>query len=224
MLKVTDLDKKFDDRIIYKGFDLEIHKGEIFALIGPNGIGKTTLIRMILSLDKDYAGNIDSNGYKIGYSPETPSFPEILTGMEVLELIKNTHGSDDNLKDLMRKVGLDPFNKTKVGKYSKGMIQRLTVAQGLIGNPDLILLDEPSSGLDFFGQMAMQELIKSLKSSDKAIVLNSHLLWDIEQICDRGVIIMGPDSFKYFTRDDFKEKSLADIFMDFGREIGYEPR
>ena len=224
MLKVTDLDKKFDDHIIYKGFDLEINKGEIFALIGPNGIGKTTLIRMILGLDKEYAGNIYSNGFKIGYSSETPNFPEILTGMEVLELIQDAHGSDDNLEDLMKKVGLDPLNKTKVGKYSKGMIQRLAVAQSLIGNPDLILLDEPSSGLDFFGQIAMQELIKSLKSSDKAIVLNSHLLWDVEQICDRGVIIMGPDSCRYFTRDDFKEKSLADIFMDFGREIGYEPR
>lgn len=224
MLKVSDLHKKFDDHIIYNDFNLDINKGEIFALIGPNGIGKTSLIRMILGLDKDYSGNIDYNGFKIGYSPETPSFPEILTAMELLELIKNAQGTSDDLEDLMRKVGLDPANKTKLGKYSKGMIQRLAVAESLIGNPDIILLDEPSSGLDFFGQMAMQDLIKSLKSSDKAIVLNSHLLWDVERICDRGVIIMGPDSFKYFTRDDFREKSLSDIFIDFGKEVNYDPR
>ena len=224
MLKVSDLHKKFDDHIIYNGFNLDINKGEIFALIGPNGIGKTSLIRMILGLDKDYSGNIDYNGFKIGYSPETPTFPEILTGMELLELIKNAQGTSDDLEDLMRKVGLDPANKTKLGKYSKGMIQSLAVAEIIIVNPDIILLDEPSSGLDFFGQMAMQDLIKSLKSSDKAIVLNSHLLWDVERICDRGVIIMGPDSFKYFTRNDFREKSLADIFIDFGREVNYDPR
>lgn len=224
MLKVSELHKNFDDHIIYNGFNLNINKGEIFALIGPNGIGKTSLIRMILGLDRDYLGNIDYNGFNIGYSPETPSFPESLTAMELLELIKNAHGTSDDLEDLMRKVGLDPANKTKLSKYSKGMIQRLAVAQSLIGNPDIILLDEPSSGLDFFGQMVMQDLIKSLKSSDKAIVLNSHLLWDVERICDRGVIIMGPDSFKYFTRDDFKEKSLADIFIDFGREVNYDPR
>lgn len=224
MLKISNLCKNFKDQVIYNGFDLEINKGEIFALIGPNGIGKTTLIRMILALDNDFSGVIDHGEFKLGYSPETPEFPGILTGLEVLEMIKNAHGSDDDLKSLMEKVGLDHDNKTKLKNYSKGMVQRLAVAQSLIGDPDIILLDEPSSGLDFFGQMAMQDLIKSLKSSDKAIVLNSHLLWDVEQICDRGVIIMGPDSFKYFTREDFKEKSLADIFMDFGGEIGYDPR
>lgn len=88
MLKVSELHKNFDDHIIYNGFNLDINKGEIFALIGPNGIGKTSLIRMILGLDRDYLGNIDYNGFKIGYSPETPSFPEILTAMEFLELIK----------------------------------------------------------------------------------------------------------------------------------------
>lgn len=224
MLKVTNLHKNFLDHTIYDGFDLSINKGEVFALIGPNGIGKTTLIRIILGLDKKYSGNIDLDGFKIGYSPEIPRFPGILTGIELLQLIQNAHKSDDDLEELMKKVGLNPKNETKVSQYSKGMIQRLAVAQSLIGNPDLILLDEPSSGLDFFGQMAMQELIKSLKSSDKAIVLNSHLLFDVEQVCDRGVIIMGPSSFKYFTRKDFKEKSLANIFIDFGREVNYESR
>lgn len=224
MLKVTNLHKNFLDHTIYDGFDLSINKGEVFALIGPNGIGKTTLIRIILGLDKKYSGNIDLDGFKIGYSPETPRFPGILTGMELLQLIQNAHKSDDDLEELMKKVGLNPKNETKVSQYSKGMIQRLAVAQSLIGNPDLILLDEPSSGLDFFGQMAMQELIKSLKTSDKSIVLNSHLLFDVEQVCDRGVIIMGPTSFKYFTREDFKEKSLANIFIDFGREVNYESR
>ena len=223
MLTVKNLNKKFDKKIIYKNLNLELKKGEIFALIGPNGIGKTTLIRMILGLDDDFTGEIENNQHKIGYSPETPNFPEILTGKEFLELVKYHHGSDDNIVELMKKVGLNPENNTKILNYSKGMLQRLAVAQSLIGNPDIILLDEPSSGLDFFGQMAMQDLIKSLKSSDKAILLNSHLLYDVEKIADRGLIIMGSNNFKDFSRQDFKEKTLSQIFLDFAKEIGYEP-
>lgn len=223
MLTVKNLNKKFDEKIIYQNLNLELKKGEIFALIGPNRIGKTTLIRMMLGLDRAYEGEISKGQYKIGYSPETPDFPEILTGKEFLDLIKYHHGSDDNIDELMKKVGLNPANNTKILNYSKGMLQRLAVAQSLIGNPDIILLDEPSSGLDFFGQMAMQDLINDLKSSDKAILLNSHLLYDVEKIADRGLIIMGPNSFKKFSRDDFKDKPLSQIFLDFAKEIGYEP-
>lgn len=223
MLTIKNLNKKFDKKIIYENLDLELKKGEIFALIGPNGIGKTTLIRMMLGLDTDYEGEIDKGQNKISYSPEFPNFPKILTGKEFLELVKYHHGSDDNIDQLMKNVGLDPDNKTKIINYSKGMLQRLAVAQSLIGNPDIILLDEPSSGLDFFGQMAMQDLIKGLKTSDKAILLNSHLLYDVGKIADRGVIIMGPNNFKKFSKEDFKEKSLAQIFLDFAKEIGYEP-
>lgn len=223
MLTIKNLNKKFDKKIIYENLNLELKKGEIFALIGPNGIGKTTLIRMMLGLDKDYEGEIDKGQNKISYSPESPNFSEILTGKEFLELIKYHHKSDDNIGQLMKKVGLDPDNRTKILNYSKGMLQRLAVAQSLIGNPDIILLDEPSSGLDFFGQMAMQDLVKGLKTSDKAILLNSHLLYDVGKIADRGVIIMGPSNFKKFSKEDFKEKSLAQIFLDFAKEIGYEP-
>lgn len=224
MLKITGLDKHFGENLIYEGLNLELNKGEIFALIGPNGIGKTTLIRMILGLDKDYEGEIDNFSNKIGYSPETPKFPEILTGYEFLDLINNEHGATDDLGELMKKVGLDPSNKTKIKNYSKGMVQRLAVAQSLIGDPDIILLDEPSSGLDFFGQRAMQDLIFNLKSADKAIVLNSHLLWDVERICDRGIIIMGPSQFREFSKDDMRDETLADIFLNFGKEANYEPR
>lgn len=223
MLTIKNLNKKFDKKIIYENLNLELKQGEIFALIGPNGIGKTTLIRMMLGLDKDYEGEIDKGQNKISYSPESPNFPEILTGKEFLELIKYNHKSDDNIDQLMKKVGLNPDNKTKISNYSKGMLQRLAVAQSLIGNPDIILLDEPSSGLDFFGQMAMQDLIKGLKTSDKAILLNSHLLYDVGKIADRGVIIMGPNNFKKFSKEDFKEKTLEKIFLDFAKEIGYEP-
>ncbi|WP_297281745.1 ABC transporter ATP-binding protein [uncultured Anaerococcus sp.] len=222
MLTVKNLNKNFGTHVIYKDLNIDIKSGEIFALIGPNGIGKTTLIRMILGLDSDFDGSINRGKYKIGYSPETPKFPEILTGNEFLDLIKYHHGSDDDINGLMKKVGLDPTNMTKISNYSKGMLQRLAVAQSLIGDPDIILLDEPSSGLDFFGQMAMQDLIKSLKSSDKAILLNSHLLYDVEKISDRGLIIMGSENFKEFSRDDFKEKTLPQIFLNFAKELGYE--
>lgn len=222
-LKIENINKAFKDNVIYENLNLELNSGEIFALIGPNGSGKTTLMKMILGLDTDYEGEIKSEGLTFGYSPESPQFPESLSGREVLEYYMAVRGVSPKVRRkeairLLTIVGLDPKDKTEFKNYSKGMTQRLGVAQAMIGDPDILLLDEPSAGLDFFGQMSMQELIQSLKEQGKTILLNSHLLYDVQKVCDRGIILGGPDKRLDFDKSDLAERSLAEIFMEFAKE------
>lgn len=222
-LQIKNVNKAFKDNFIYEDLNLTLNGGEIFALIGPNGSGKTTLMKMILGLDKDYEGEITTAGFTFGYSPESPQFPEGLTGKEVLEYYMSVRGINKRKRRqeatrLLALVGLDPEDKTKFKNYSKGMTQRLGVAQALIGDPDILLLDEPSAGLDFFGQIAMQDLIKSLKDQGKTILLNSHLLYDVQRVCDRGVILGGPAKRRTFDQKDLKDQTLAELFLTYAKE------
>ncbi len=228
ILKMKDIKKSFGEKKLIEDLQLELRRGEVFALIGPNGVGKTTLMRLLLEWDKDYQGEIIKEpGITMGYSPETPEFPEILTGRKVLEYYMEVRGMDkayykQESEKLMKKVGLTLEEDTIVKHYSKGMKQRLGVAQSLIGNPDLLLLDEPSAGLDFFGQQQMQQLVEELKKEGKAILLNSHLLFDVEKVADRGYIMMNEKVGRSFTREDFKKTSLADMFMEIAKEANHE--
>ena len=147
-----------------------------------------------------------------------PRFPEILTGQEVLSYYLEVRGTDKKTAitesaRLMQEVGLDLEKDTLVKNYSKGMRQRLGVAQALIGDPDLLLLDEPSAGLDFFGQLQMQTLIGKLKAQGKTIILNSHLLHDVEKVADAGYLFMNTHVFRHFDKAEFEHESLADMFI-----------
>lgn len=230
VLKMKGIKKSFGAKKIFNDLNLEIKRGEVFALIGPNGVGKTTLMRLLLQWDKDYQGEIFiETDMKIGYSPETPMFPEILTGRQVLEHYMEVRGMDQatcktESKRLMEKVGLPLGRDTLVKNHSKGMKQRLAVAQCLIGDPDVLLLDEPSAGLDFFGQQQMQNLIGELKQEGKAILLSSHLLYDVEKVADRGYIIMNENIGRDFVKDNFKDIRLADMFLEISKEANYEGR
>lgn len=224
LLSIKNLQKSYGKKVLYRDLSLNVCEREVFALIGPNGVGKTSLMRMILGWDRDYSGLIEwKKGIRMGYSPESPNFSEILSGRELLEYYLEMEGyqKEDRRKralELMGQVGLSLEEDTKISHYSKGMKQRLGVAQALIGDPDLILLDEPSAGLDFFGQVQMQELIGSLKDQGKGILLNSHLLHDVERICDRGIIVMGPNKIRFFDRQDFGQESLSDMFIGLAEE------
>ena len=154
-------------------------------------------------------------------------FPEILTGrkvleyyMEVREMKKSVYRKES--VNLMERVGLVLSKDTLVKNYSKGMKQRLAVAQSLIGDPDILLLDEPSAGQDFLGQQQMQDLIGELKKEGKAIMLNSHLLYDVERVADRGIIIMDESVYREFTKEDFKSTTLADMFIETAKEVKHE--
>lgn len=218
-MKIKNLRKSFGTKTLYEDLNFEVNDGNIFALIGPNGVGKTTLMKIILGWDKDFCGQVIVDEHKVfSYSPETPEFPDFLTGREMMDFFIKIRKSSDDANVLLSKVGLNCNDKTKIKDYSKGMKQRLAVAQALIGSPNILLLDEPTAGLDYFGQMQMQELFKELREEGRTIILNSHLLLDVEQICDNGVIIMGPKLYKNFSKEDFKNISLGDMFMQLARQ------
>lgn len=225
MIKIRKLNKSFGDKEIFNNLNLDFKAGKVFALIGPNGAGKTTLMRMVLGWEKDYEGEIiyDEN-LSLGYSPETPYFPEILTGRQVLNYYMEVRGVDKKTCEieslrLMKEVGLDIKKDTLVKNYSKGMRQRLGVAQALIGDPDVIFLDEPSAGLDFFGQQEMQALISKLKAQGKTIILNSHLLYDVEKVADYGYLFIDAYTFRYFDKSEFDKESLADMFINTAKGV-----
>ena len=223
MLRLENVTKKYKNKTVVDNLSLNIEGGEVFALLGANGAGKTTTIKMILGLAKVSEGNITiEEGKKIGYSPETPYFPPYLTAMEVMKYYAGIEGDKtkkdkEYLKSLLDIAGLED-TKTKVKDYSKGMIQRLALAQALISDPDILILDEPTAGLDALGRKHNLELMKNLKEQGKTIIINSHILHDIEAICDIGVIMKKGKVIDTWT-NGVSHESLEDKFI---RLVGEE--
>lgn len=180
-----------------------VGSGEIFGLLGPNGAGKTTLVKVLLGITFATSGNAKlfdkpvtnvNNKKKIGYLPENHKFPNYLTGEQVIDYFGRLSGlTKADLQKTTYKylkiVGMDQWGTTKIKKYSKGMMQRLGLAQAMINNPDLIFLDEPTDGVDPIGRKEIRDVLLELKSQGKTIFLNSHLLSEIELICDKVAIL-----------------------------------
>lgn len=220
MLSCRDITKKYKNVTVVDNLSFQVEEGEVFALLGSNGAGKTTTIKMILGLIQKDSGEIEKKeGLTIGYSPETPYFPPFLDGREALtyyaKIQKIDKTSISNLVgELLEVVGLED-SKTKIKVYSKGMLQRLALAQALLGNPQLLILDEPTAGLDALGRVEMMQLIGELKKQGKTIILNSHILNDIERVCDRGIIMKKGKILKTWTRqEEHQGKSLEEIFVE----------
>ncbi|WP_218082650.1 ABC transporter ATP-binding protein [Anthocerotibacter panamensis] len=190
-----------------KGCSLEVYRGETFGLLGPNGAGKTTLLKVLLGIAQPTTGTATLLGQplgdrstkaRIGYLPENPYFYDYLTGVEVLAFTAQLFGLDrtvtrKRIPELLERVGLSQAAGGKqLRKYSKGMLQRIGFAQALINDPELVFLDEPMSGLDPMGRYQIRELILSLKHQGKTVFFNSHILSDVESICDRvGILAQG---------------------------------
>ena len=195
MIECKNLIKKYYKATVVSNLSFHVNSGEVYGLLGANGAGKTTTIKMILGLTKIDSGEIKvPDGISIGYSPETPYFYPILTGTEILEFyskIQKIRKADakKQIEEILEKVGLAASAHKKVKAYSKGMLQRLAVGQALLGNPDLLILDEPTSGLDALGRLEMKNLILELKREGKTILLNSHILNDVEKVADRAIIL-----------------------------------
>lgn len=220
MLECKSLKKSYRKKCVVNDLSFHVEPSKVFALLGSNGAGMTTTIKMILGLVKMDGGTVTlQEGIRVGYSPDTPYFPPFLTGRETLEYYaaiaktKKTKRKEE-VSALLALVGLQD-DKTKVRSYSKGMLQRLAFAQALLGNPELLILDEPTAGLDALGRIEMIRLIGALKESGKTIILNSHILSDIEQICDYGIIMdKGVQLGTWERTAEHHGKSLQDIFVE----------
>lgn len=185
--------------------DFDVYKGEVFGLLGPNGSGKSTTIKMLLGLLNPTKGKIEIMGHspknvaiksRIGYLPEESYLYRYLDSRETLEFFGRLfHLSEPERKkrteQLLEMVGLSGVWNRPVGEFSKGMQRRIGIAQALINDPDLIILDEPTSGLDPIGCREVKDLILTLAKRGKTIILSSHLLADVEDVCDRVVIYYG---------------------------------
>ncbi len=214
--------------VAVKNLTLEIQKGEVFGFIGPNGAGKTTTIKLLTGLIKPTSGTIMINGISssknesrnlIGFLPESPQFYEYLTGYEYLAMIsslipKQTIGKNE-INETLERVGLIRSKDVKIRKYSRGMGQRLGIAQAIIGNPEILILDEPLSGLDPFGRQDVERIINDLKKDLKTIFFSSHIISDVEKMANRVAIIKngtiicdGP------LKDLTKEVSLEEFFVN----------
>jgi ABC-2 type transport system ATP-binding protein len=187
-------------------FNLDVESGLIFGLLGPNGAGKTTLVKLLLGITFPTAGKAKIleekiSDYKIkkriGYLPENHKYPPYLKGGEVLRYFGKLSGVNETILDkrideLLSLVKLSQWKKTKVKAYSKGMMQRLGLAQALINDPELIFLDEPTDGVDPIGRKEIRDILLELKGRQKTIFLNSHLLSEVELITDRvGILNKG---------------------------------
>ena len=188
-----------------KSCSVKVYKGETFGLLGPNGAGKTTLLKLLLGIIRPSSGKglllgqplgDRSTKQLIGYLPENPYLYDYLTGWEFLQLAAGLFQipqslQRDRIPQLLELVGLSltDARKKPMRRYSKGMLQRVGMAQALINDPELIFLDEPMSGLDPIGRYQMREIILSLKTAGKTIFFNSHVLSEVEQICDRVAIL-----------------------------------
>lgn len=189
--------KSFGKEKVLKDVCLTINRGEIFGVVGNNGSGKTVLMKCICGFMTPDKGKIYVDGRQIGKEAdfpesigviiETPGFIPHETGFANLKILASLKGliGREEIKQTIRKVGLDPNMKKPVSKYSLGMRQRLGIAQAIMENPNILILDEPFNGLDKKGVAEMRLLLKELKSQGKAILLASHNAKDIEELCDR---------------------------------------
>lgn len=202
-LRATGLRKAYRGRVAVEHLDLTIAPGETVGLLGPNGAGKTTAVKMLLGLVRPDAGTAELFGVPanqprarrgVGYLPETFGQPPWATGRQVLSTHADLAGVDTDdrramLDRSLYRVGLAGRGEEKVGGYSKGMRQRLGLAAALLGEPKLVILDEPTSALDPVGRREVRDIVRDLTEAGTAVLLNSHLLGEVEAVCERIVVM-----------------------------------
>lgn len=205
---------------------LSIEQGIIFGLLGPNGAGKTTLIKILLGIVFPTSGNAkilgeDISNYhirnRIGYLPENHKFPNYLTGEEVIIHFSKLNGFELDKKspkvdEVLSLVKMEKWRNEKIKKYSKGMLQRLGLAQAIVHDPDLIFLDEPTDGVDPIGRKEIRDILISLKNEGKTIFINSHLLSEVELVSDKVAILNEGKLVKYGTVEELTiNKQICEI-------------
>jgi ABC-2 type transport system ATP-binding protein len=229
MISLENVTKRYGTMTVVDGVSYTINRGEFFALLGPNGAGKTTIVRMILGFSRPTKGTIYINGIpagrsssrkKIGYLAESHHMPPYISGQEYLmrhaSFCGLTGGSAKKaIGDILELVGMNGSENKKVSAYSKGMAQRIGLGAALLGDPELLVLDEPVSGLDPLGMRDVRVILEEFKGRGSTIVLNSHLLSEVERQCDTAAImnkgrIVIKDSISNIVRD---HETLEDVFI-----------
>ncbi|MBI4975244.1 ABC transporter ATP-binding protein [Candidatus Peregrinibacteria bacterium] len=228
-IEIKNLSKLFRAGFIMKrvkvldNLNLDINKGEIFGYLGPNGAGKTTTIKILLGIISPTAGSVSLLGKDIkeigvkkyvGFLPEQPYFYDYLTANEFLHFCGqlfniNRIDRQKRIDELLRIVKLEESSHLQLRKFSKGMLQRIGIAQALINDPELIILDEPMSGLDPIGRKEIRDIILSLRDRGKTIFFSTHIIPDVEMICDRVGIIMAGKLQDVGYIDDMLDASIS---------------
>lgn len=205
------------------GLNLDIKKGEVYGLLGLNGSGKTTAIKLLMGLHLPTTGEVEVLGRRVpdtetlarvGYAPESAYLNKALTGRENLRLFAALSRvpdaeREDRVEKMLRQVGLDHAADRRLSEYSKGMLQRASLGQALIHDPELVVLDEPVTGLDPLAIKEVRALILWLKSKGKTLLFSSHDISEVERVCDRIGILSGGKLVKTMTQNDWKGKSDA---------------
>jgi ABC-2 type transport system ATP-binding protein len=230
VVSVRDLRKRYrrQDPWAVDGVTFELEPGQAFGLLGPNGAGKTSVVKMIAGLLRPDGGDISVFGSppgepraraQLGFSPEDPDFPKFLRAAEVLDYFASLLGLDEadrrrRIPETLAFAGLEG-ERRQIRQFSKGMKQRLGIAQAILGRPKLLILDEPTADLDPLGRRDVRALIESLKQSGVAVLLNSHLLSEVERVCDDVAIMAKGRVLKEGTmREVVPEGStLEDVFV-----------
>ena len=197
VLHISGLNKSYNGRKVVDNISFDVDKGDVVGLIGPNGAGKSTTMKMIMKLISKDSGEIELGAgknfvEKVGFATESSAFYEYLSGFDNLMLIAKLYDDvpEEKVRDIIKFVGLSDHIEKKVKTYSTGMRQRLGLARALLNNPELLILDEPTNGLDPYGMKDIYEILEKLAREDGvAILISSHLLHDIEKICNKVVMI-----------------------------------
>jgi ABC-2 type transport system ATP-binding protein len=228
-LAVADLRKSYGATQALRGVDLEVGEGELFGLLGPNGAGKSTLVKIACGLVRPSGGTAEVAGAPagsapaqaaLGYLAELFRFPDWLSADELLVLHQRLAGSDGGAAErerLLALVGLAQAAGVRVGAMSKGMQQRLGIAQAMIGSPRMLLLDEPTSALDPAGRRTVRELLEELRGRGVAVLLNSHLLSEVELVCDRVAIIARGEVVAHGTPAELTRPGGVEVVTAAGR-------
>jgi len=229
MIELNATTKRYDSLTAVDNVSFSVKTGEYFALLGPNGAGKTTIVKMLLDFTRPTSGSLSLNGLPstdaacrtaVGYLSENLHISPYLTGWQYLqrcaELLDITRSDAiDQCRRIVDLIGMQGREYTKVNTYSKGMVQRFGLGVALIGNPKLLILDEPTAGLDPIGIREIRRLLESLKHQGMTIFLNSHLLSEVEKICDTAAIInrgklLVKDAISAIVKDG---DTLEDVFV-----------
>lgn len=211
----------FSDKVAVRGLTLDVRRGEVFGFLGPNGAGKSTSVKMLLNLVKPTSGQAQLLGHNIGdhktratigFLPEHFRFYDWLKAAELLRLHGRLYGIpaadlDYRVNAMLETVGLTQHRNRQLRHFSKGMLQRIGLAQALINEPDLLFLDEPTSGLDPVGRRLVRDIIKAQRDRGATVFLNSHLLSEVEVTCDRVAFIRAGEVIEIREMSSFEESS-----------------